>query len=79
MAGSNVVPLHAPGPAPILVRFDRVYGRVSCYPVNPAAALLAQIAGTKTLSPMVLRMARELGHELVVEHQSWKVLAEFLA
>lgn len=78
MAASNVVPLPVK-PAAMLVRFERVYGRVACYPANPAAALLAQIAGTKTLSPMVVRLGRELGHEIIVEHQSWKVLEEFLA
>lgn len=63
---------------PILVRFDRVYGRLTCYPANGAARVVAQIAGTKTLTPQTLVLVQKLGCEVIVEHQSWALLAEFL-
>lgn len=44
----------------ILVRFDRVYGKVLCYPANPAACRIAEIARQKTLSPYHLKLCREL-------------------
>ena len=41
----------------ILVRFDRVYGQIKCYPANAQAETLARIAGTKTLKPETIRLA----------------------
>ena len=38
-----------------------VYGTVNFYPINDAAKALAQIAGTKTLTPSVIQLARGLG------------------
>ena len=46
---------------PVLVRFDRVYGNLVCYPSNQQAEVLARIAGTKTLLPRTLAGARALG------------------
>jgi D-alanyl-D-alanine carboxypeptidase len=38
-----------------------VYGTYKIYPANEAATLLAEIAGTKTLSKEVLAKAEKLG------------------
>lgn len=74
MSGAEVVV------APVLVRFDRVYGNVVCYPANQQAEVLARIAGTKTLLPRTLAGARALG--LQVEEQNGPAqsqLTDFLA
>lgn len=62
----------------VLVRFDRVYGLVKCYPANATANCLCALTGTKTLSPDNLKVARAMGFEVLVEHQSWSVLEAFL-
>lgn len=46
----------------IHVQVRTVYGRPSIYPANDAARTLARIAGTETLTPHALRLAKELGH-----------------
>jgi len=63
--------------APVLVRFDRVYGKMVCYPANQQAEVLAKIAGTKTLSGEALAGARALG--LQVACIDGNPLAAFLA
>lgn len=40
------------------------YGADLIYPMNPAAKLLAEIAGTRTLTPHALRLARSMGMEV---------------
>ena len=50
----------------ILIRSQAVYGQTLYYPVNGAAELLADIAGTKTLRPDDLDRALILGHEVNV-------------
>lgn len=62
----------------ILVRFDRVYGNVLCYPANEQAKVLARLSGNKTLSPRTLAGARALGLQ-VMEMQDTGQLADFLA
>ena len=63
----------------ILVRFDRVYGNLVCYPANPSAEVLARIAGTKTLLPRTLAGARALGLQVSAESSSGETLVTFLA
>lgn len=47
-----------------------VYGKPMLYPANEAALALADIAGTKTLDPKVLRIARDrLGMKVVTLEQ----------
>lgn len=43
----------------IVVRAKEVYGNMVLYPANEVAEALAKIAGTKTLSREVIRIARE--------------------
>lgn len=62
----------------VLVRFDKVYGLLKCYPVNEAAQQLCLLTRTKTLSPDNLKSARALGLEVIVEYQSWAQLEQFL-
>jgi D-alanyl-D-alanine carboxypeptidase len=51
----------------IVVRLKDVYGNTLIYPANAAAEALAEIAGTKTLTPAVMRIAIEkLGMTSVV-------------
>jgi hypothetical protein len=42
----------------LVIRLDRVYGRTVWYPVNAEAKALAEIAGSKTLTPAVLAIAK---------------------
>lgn len=70
----------AVNPQPVLVRFDRVYGNVVCYPSNQQAEVLARIAGTKTLLPRTLAGARALGLQVEEQHgPAQSQLAVFLA
>lgn len=45
----------------ITVRYREVYGRPTIYPACAQSRLLAEIAGTKTLTPHALNCARKLG------------------
>lgn len=50
----------------VIVRVETKYGVERIYPVNPIAAALAQLAGTKTLARADLAIARDvLGFEIV--------------
>lgn len=49
----------------IEVQTRDVYGLTKAYPMNEAAHLLAEIAGTKTLTRQALDRAAKLGHEIV--------------
>ena len=43
----------------LVIKLDRVYGRPVYYPVNAQAQALALIAGSKTLTPATLKIAKE--------------------
>lgn len=45
----------------ILIEVRNVYGVPTVYPVNEAARLLAEIAGTKTLTHVTLALAERMG------------------
>lgn len=49
----------------IEIRVDRVYGVLTIYPVCARAKLIAEIAGTKTLTHGALARAERLGFEIV--------------
>lgn len=49
----------------IKIRLDRVYGKVTIYPACERSKLLAEIAGTKTLTNGVLALAERMGFEIV--------------
>ena len=52
----------------IQITVRNVYGNNLIYPYNDAAKVLAQIAGTKTLSLAHLELARNIGHKIVEMH-----------
>ena len=64
--------------APVVVRFDRVYGNVLCYLVSAGAHKIAALARTKTISPAALFIARDLGLEVSLAPGSIAVLEDFL-
>ena len=45
----------------IRVRLADQYGRPAIHPVNQQARWLAEIAGTKTLTPHAIKLARQMG------------------
>ena len=47
-----------------------VYGRAIFYPANNEARLLAQIAGTSTLTRQALELAKAMGCEIVVDAEA---------
>ena len=51
----------------IEVTTRRVYGLAKIYPANQAAKLLAEIAGTATLTERTLSLAHQMGFEIVVD------------
>lgn len=62
----------------VLVKFDRVYGKIVCYPVNAAALNITTLTGKKTLSPRDIDVVRLLGFEIVVDPQSLQLLSDFV-
>lgn len=53
----------------VIVRKEQAWGNVRIVPVCETSKLLAQLAGTKTLTDEAIRIAKELGYtfELVRE------------
>ena len=43
------------------IQIKDVYGNRTIYPLNKQARVLALIAGTKTLTPTTISLAKELG------------------
>ena len=50
----------------LLVRAKHVYGREVFYPADETARTIAAIAGDKTLTDRVLRLAQVLGYEIEI-------------
>ena len=50
----------------MLVRAKDVYGRQVYYPADETARTIAAIAGDKTLTDRVLRLAHALGYEIEI-------------
>lgn len=75
-------PRHSVKGAPMLilkVKLRSVYGRHAIYPVNDAAAGLAAVAGTATLTPSVLNIAKaQLGAAVLVEEGDADRVAELM-
>jgi hypothetical protein len=49
------------------VRLREVYGKPAIYPVCKQSKALAEIAGTKTLTPHALNVARRMGFTVECE------------
>lgn len=62
----------------IRIRFENVYGRLTCYPIDTPAKLFAELAGTKTLTPRACALAQRLGFSLQVDNLSGELLCQFL-
>jgi hypothetical protein len=75
-------PRHSVKGSPMLilkVKLRSVYGRHAIYPVNDAAAGLAAVAGTATLTPSVLNIAKaQLGAAVLVEEGDADRVAELM-
>lgn len=59
---TNAAPL--PRLGTIKVKIDRVYGKATIYPACERSELIAQIAGTKTLTHSTLALAERLGFDI---------------
>ena len=51
----------------LLVTVKNVYGTDLIYPADETAKILAALTGKKTLSAAALKLAKELGYEIVVK------------
>lgn len=57
----------------VMIEVRSVYGVAKLYPANDAARTFAEIAGTKTLSPSVVRQIQSLGYEIVsIADADWR-------
>lgn len=52
---------------PVLIEVRHVYGVPTAYPACPTSALLAKLAGTKTLTAEALSVIRALGYQVTVK------------
>lgn len=51
----------------VIIEVRHVYGVPTIYPACPKSALLARLAGTKTITADSLRIIRELGYTVTVK------------
>lgn len=51
-----------------IVRVTNIFGNKTIYPVNEAAQVFAQIAGTKTLTMGTIDQMKKLGYEVYVQN-----------
>lgn len=54
----------------ILVEIKNVYGAEKIYPISETAKIFAEIAGTKTLTPITIERVKELGYEIQVKQKT---------
>ncbi len=59
----------------IQIEIRNVYGNETIYPANETAATFARIAGTKTLRPDTIKLAKALGYAVEVVPSKSQVLA----
>lgn len=53
----------------IEVEVKTVYGKPLYYPINDKAQMLAQIAGTETLTAQTLKLAKDMGMSIKFTHR----------
>tara|TARA_R110000744_G_scaffold153576_1_gene267992 strand:- start:1843 stop:2055 length:213 start_codon:yes stop_codon:yes gene_type:complete len=53
----------------LTVEYKNVYGNELVYPVNAKAKAIARLAGSKTLTPQAIQIAKELGFIIEEEGQ----------
>jgi len=54
----------------ITVRITNSYGNQVIYPVCEVSKKLAELAGTKTLTPIAIRLIKDIGYTVKVQEQS---------
>jgi hypothetical protein len=59
----------------IRIEIRNVYGNETIYPANETAETFAEIAGTKTLKPQTIRLAKSLGYSVEVVPNASQVAA----
>ena len=59
----------------IQIEIRNVYGKETIYPANETADTFARIAGTTTLKPETIRLAKTLGYSVAVVPNSAQVAA----
>lgn len=52
----------------ITVELQTHYGKTSCYPLNRNGGILAELAGTKTLTAQAVKLAAALGYRFRIRH-----------
>lgn len=70
--------MHHPTPTVLHVTPKTIYGNTLLYPANESARALAELAGTATITPRVLRIATErlgLGLKVISASADERVLA----
>ena len=50
----------------IAVKVKNIYGNEVIYPACPQSALLAELAGTKTLTTQAIALIKKMGYEIEV-------------
>lgn len=50
------------------VEIKTVYGKPMYYPINDKAHMLSHIAGTATLTPQTLKLAKDMGMSIKFTH-----------
>jgi hypothetical protein len=55
-------------PITLEVEIKSVYGKHLYYPTNDKAQMLAHIAGTETLTPQTLKLAKDMGMAVNFTH-----------
>jgi len=54
----------------IVIKIKNVYGENKAYPVCEHAKIIAEIAGTRTMTPENLKRIERLGLEIIVEQEN---------
>jgi hypothetical protein len=62
----------------VVVRFEKVYGALKCYPVCANAFSFAEICGTLTITPRAAKLIQRLGFTIVPQDMSVEALDAFL-
>ena len=64
---------------PLVVRFDRVYGNVTCYPADEVGRDIVELTNKKIFSPRDLVLLVKIGFEIQLAHGSRQLLEDFVA
>ena len=62
----------------VVVRFDRIYGQWTCYPVNAVAQTICVLTGRKTMTRADLRNVQLLGFCVQLSHNSMISVEDYM-